>query len=422
MSKIIGLIGGISGCSLSSELHKRGLKVAAVIGKPNEPGYDIADYVLVCDLSKHESIIEFFDNLNVENVILGTGPFVAINLCRDLINRGFHINIDLDKFELCKNKYALNNLMRKHGIVTPEDYLISKDDNLNTISEQLSYPVVVKSIKDLVAPQKIDDKGTFLSVVSKMLTNEDCIMTEEYICGNDVTVFVSNSDTLFIKPIYWSKGLEDGLKGFGDSYSNPLSPDKENELIEWCKSINKIIKIPGIYRIDLIVSNEKFYFFEINTILVSSLASSSYAIKFFQAELNRAEYIVGYALTKFGISTERIEKRLTITGDDILVNSVDHNNLFVNESGIHQLYKNVFYDYGVNMFCKHLKEQPGLDVCDTENAKNAILCVLSSDAEIVNICEPIDDRKKIIMEAARFLHKKINVQKTPFDSCLGYSI
>lgn len=419
MSKIIGLICGASGCSLSSELHKRGLKVAAVIGKPNEPGYDIADYVLVCDLSKHESVIEFFNQLDVEEVIFGTGPFAAIELCRKLLNRGFQVNIDLDKFELCKNKYVLNDLMRKHGIVTPEDKLISKEDDLNTISEQMSYPIVVKSIKDLVAPQKIDNKDAFVSVVSDMLTKEDCIMSEEYICGNDVTVFVSNSDSLFIKPIYWSKGLEDELKGFGESYSEPLSQEKENELIAWCKSINEIVQIPGIYRIDLIVSNGKFYFFEINTLLVSSLASSSYAIKFFQAELNRAEYIIDYALKKFGISTERIAKRLTITGDNVLVNSVDQNDLFVNESGIRQLYRNLNYDYGINLFCQYLAEQPGLEGYDKEIAKNALLCVLSSDAEIVVICEPIDDGKRIIIEAAKFLHKMITVQKTPFDLCGG---
>lgn len=416
MKNIIGLIGGSSGCSLSSELHKRGLKVAAVIGKPNEPGCDIADYVLICDLSKHERVIEYFKQLNVENIVFGTGPFVAIELCRELTKRGFHVNIDLEKFELCKNKFVLNDLMRKHGITTPKGKLITKEDNLNIISERQTYPIVVKSIKDLVAPQKIDDKGAFLSIVSDMLTKENSIMTEEYICGNDVTVFVSNSDKLFIQPIYWSKGLENELKGFEESYSEPLTQRDEDALIEWCRRINEIVKISGIYRIDLIVSNKKFYFFEINTLMVSSLSSSSYAIKFFQADLNRAEYIIDYALKKFGISTERVKKSLTITGDDLLVNTTDQNNLFVSESEICQLYKNIVFDYGINLFCRHLEKQPGLDEFDKDIAKNALLCVLSSDAEIIAICEPIDNRKRIVMEAAKYLHKTITVQKTPFYS------
>ncbi len=409
MQQVIGIIGGASGCSLSSELHKRGMKVAAVIGKPMEPGYDIADYVLVCDLTKHDRIIEFFKNLNVKNVILGTGPFVAIELSRELIDNGFQMNIDLEKFELCKNKYVLNNLLREQEITIPADRLITGDDELSTVAETISYPIVVKSIKDIVAPQKIDNKETFIKIVSEMLSKEDSIMAEEYIRGNDVTVFVSNSDELFIRPIYWSKGLEDELKGFGDSWSEPLSKEREEKLIEWCKKINEIVKIPGVYRIDLIVANDTFYFFEINTLLVSSLASSSYAIKFFQAEVNRAQYIIDYALKKFGIGADRVAKKLTITEDDCLVNSYDVNNLYVRKSDVKQLYKNIIYDYGINLFIKYLNAQPGIGEFDKEIAKNVLLCMLSSDAEEIILCKPVDLVGKIVIEAAKFLHKPFAV-------------
>ncbi len=422
MSRIIGLIGGGSGCALSSELHKRGLKVAAVIGKSKEPGYDIADYVLVCDLSEHERIIEYFKQLNVKNVIFGTGPFAAIELCRELINRDINVNIDLEKFEFCKNKYLLNETMRKHGIITPEDKLIDKEDDLKIISEQLSFPVVLKSIKDLVAPQKIDDKEVFITVASDMLTKEEQIMIEEYIRGNDVTVFVSNSEELIIQPIYWSKGSEEQLKGFETSYSKPLSRAVEEELIGWCKKINDIVQIPGVYRIDLIASKEKFYFFEINTLIVSALTTSTYAIKFSQAELNRAELIIDYALKKFGISTKRIIKRLTITGDDILINSVEQNALFVNVSGIRELYKNNIYDGGINFFYNYLEQQLETDKYDKEFAKNALLCLISSDAEVVAICEPIDERRKIVMETAKFLHKMFTVNETPINSLGGGTV
>lgn len=414
MKMVIGLIGGVSGCSLSSELHKRGLQVAAVIGKSMEPGYDIADYVLICDLSKSDRIIEFFEEHGVGNVIFGTGPYPAIELSKELVKNGFNINIDLEKFELCKNKYILNDMMREHGIITPVDNLITRNDDLSEIEEAMEFPLVLKSIKDIVAPQKIEDREAFLNTAKEMLDKEECIMAEEYIKGNDITVFISNAEELVIRPIYWSKGLEEELKGFGDSYSEPLSEDKEKELTLWCRKINEIVQIPGVYRIDLMYANDIFYFFEINTLLVSSLASSSYAIKFFQAEINRAKYIVDFALEKFNISTDRETKKLLVTGDDYLVNSTNRNNLYVNKSGIRQLYKNIIYDYGISLFYKYLEMQSDYEYFDKEIAKNALLCVLSSDAEKVIICTPIDDVIKIVIEATKFLHKSFVVQSTPF--------
>ena len=46
MKNIIGLIGGASGRELTKQIQKFGFEVALISGKENEPGSEIAQYVL----------------------------------------------------------------------------------------------------------------------------------------------------------------------------------------------------------------------------------------------------------------------------------------------------------------------------------------------------------------------------------------
>ena len=56
----------------------------------------------------------------------------------------------------------------------------------------------------------------------------------------------------------------------------------------------------GLTRVDIIVNKKnEIYILEVNTIIVSGNTGSSYNIKFLQAGINRASYIVNYALKIF---------------------------------------------------------------------------------------------------------------------------
>ncbi len=388
----IGLLGGQSGLALVSEMHKRGIKVALVVGKPGESGSDAADYVLVSDFSNHDEIVRFFKKNGVHGVILGTGPFVIIGLAKRLLQEEIMINVDLDKLELCKDKYILKNLIAEHKIDTPQYILFN---NMNELEEKISkfnYPCVIKSIKDYFEPRKVNNEESFRAAAKQFFEAGDIVMYEEYIFGNDFTVFVCNyGDRYYYKPIFWSKG-HDYIpeNGFEDSYTEPLKSEEEKELEKFVKKVVEATDIPGVFRIDLIYLNGVFYFLEINTILVSSIASDSYDICFYQNHVNRAQYIVDYALTHFGYANtirkenrvvffekeyEQLKHRLKQT-EDINYIYIDSNNIvlpFNNDRGL--------YPYGIKLFCEYLDEN---NICyDKELAQRIMMCIITCDVDKV---------------------------------------
>lgn len=410
----VGLIAGKSGLALTSELHKRGIKVALVAGKTEEPGFDLADHVLITDLKNHGEIVSYFKSLSVENVIIGTGPYVITELSKTLESEGFNLNINIQKFELCKDKFLLKDYVRKYGISTPEYKLINKHEDLSGIVENLQYPCVLKSIKDYQPPVKIMTKESFLHEAGKLLEEEETVLYEEFIEGNDLTVFVSDNQKLrYIKPIYWSKGYEDQLKGFENSYSQPLNLEEETELIKYVNNVMDAVKIPGVYRIDLIYKNGIFYFLEINTILVSSLASSSYAIKFYQENVNRAKIIVEDALNRFNINSYRKDKYLVIgdTAIEKTVEIIEKENSVLLKEYIHNIqipYKNELdFQFGIDMFFKYLDVALNC-VYEKENAKRILMTIITADVEKVILdCEAMTNEEQLIISACQFLNKEV---------------
>ena len=80
MSRMIGVIGGISGEILCDRLHERGFQCLLIAGREGESGLEKSDAVIVEELSHHEEILQRIRALGVSEIILGTGHIVAIEL------------------------------------------------------------------------------------------------------------------------------------------------------------------------------------------------------------------------------------------------------------------------------------------------------------------------------------------------------
>lgn len=329
----VAILGGKSGASIAKEVKKWNVETAIIAGKQNEIDETVSDYICLTDLKNKEEIFRFLCNLDIEYLIVGTGHILAIELCEYLISKGIKINLNIELVKLYKNKYTTKEILHENNIRVPKQQLLSTK-NLKQYTN--IFPCVVKSLSDKFAPILIKS----IEELNKILveTKEEEIMLEEYIEGNDLTVMVSNIENhIEVFPIYWSKGRDDKLKGFQNSYSIPLGKEVEKELIENAKLTTKILDLDGVFRIDYIVKNEKIYFLEVNSVFVSDLNGSKYAYQFYKKGIDRAKYIVNYAFNKFNLIDKIVRKDSILYIDDIKEYDCDSYRSFFEDSVIDEI-------------------------------------------------------------------------------------
>lgn len=320
--ELIGVVAGKSGEAITKEVKKWGVGVALVMGKENEPGYDIADIRFCSDLSKTAQILNFFQEHNVTKVIFGTGHIFAIELAEVLANNGILINIIPEVSLLCNNKYQLKKKAEEIGLKTPKYCIIDKFSDLDQILNEWNFPLVVKSIRDYVAPQLVHDKLELKNILLELFEKEPTAMLEQYIRGNDCSVVVSNSgeEVVPLNVLYWSKAHEDKLKGFFESYSKPLPKETEDIVKSVAADLIKYVNVLGLPRVDIIVENGIPYILEINSIIFSSNSGSWYTVSSRIKGINSPKIIVDNAMKGFMHKTGQTYSRhneVLIFTDDV---------------------------------------------------------------------------------------------------------
>lgn len=305
----IGLIAGKSGDSLTEEIQKKGYKVALVIGKEKEPGFDIADEVLLTDLLNKEEVYKFFKKLKVKYLIVGTGHIVVLKTVKFLKEKGIKLSIDIDKTLMCKDKYIFKQEIEKMGYLTPKYEIFrkesNKEENINNILAKFKFPIVLKSPIDKCQPVAVNsilELKKYYEILENL--NSD-ILIEEYITGSDITVpVVRNYDnTKCLGILYWSKGKVENLKGFEKSNSYKL--DNENEVIEKIEELIKKIGLIGLSRTDIIVKNKKIYILEINSIIFCGNTEEVYSKLWKENGFDFACQTVENALKVFEMEREK---------------------------------------------------------------------------------------------------------------------
>jgi phosphoribosylaminoimidazole carboxylase (NCAIR synthetase) len=278
MDNIIGLVAGTSGDSLSNHFKRLGYKIALVSGRENEPGSDIADFVFVTDLDNSQDIVDFFISKHVKFVILGTGHYKAIELLPLLEKANLQTNLNLEKFNLVKDKLAFKDHIAKKGFLTPEYFSIHDKEQFLSLIGQFKFPCVVKSAIDVVQPAKVNDYQRLEQLVFEILEKSSSVLIEEYIDGSDCTVAVTNVglDITNYGVIYYSKAKEYTLEGFINARADKLDIDLENKICHVSNELIRYLNIPGLVRVDYIVKDNISYILEVNAVIVTGYTGSAY--------------------------------------------------------------------------------------------------------------------------------------------------
>lgn len=305
--KKVGLVAGISGKELTTELKTLGVEVYLIGGRPDESGYDIADQFFCVDLKEKEDIAKYLKNNNVKYIVLGTGHKLAFDLARYLEAEGFIISVDTKASDIAKNKAEFKKKLESFGYLTPA--FIQLDGNLTKIDDIISevgIPCVVKCAVDSILPQKANTKAELEMAINELKEKNSQIIIEQFIDGVDCTIpVIANYDD--IKPVifsYYNKSKSCKLKGFDVLKTDEprLEDEIENDVLEYSKNIIKDIGIIGLCRLDIIVKNDKYYVLECNSVIVTGVHPNQieYGRYFIEKEqINFAKLLVDNALEIF---------------------------------------------------------------------------------------------------------------------------
>lgn len=295
--EIIGLIAGSSGDSLVDELHLQDKLVAIVCGRISDFGYDNADYKIVEDLTHREEIYNFFNKLNVNKVILGTGHFIAFELVKFLSSKGIRFSIDISNSEFAKDKAKFLKDVRMHGFIVPGHKIIDNYKELiETPLNSIRFPVVLKSNIDKTQPVNVFTYEEFMKYGKIIVDSNSTIIVEDYIRGNDCTVAISFDGTK-IKDFgvtYYSKAKEYKLIGFREAKSEKMSEEIEKKIIDIARQLVLKYRFIGLTRTDFIV-DEEIYLLEINTVMVTGYHGSAYPF-FKKMKINIAKELIDVSL------------------------------------------------------------------------------------------------------------------------------
>lgn len=280
MKDVVAVIAGVSGEAVTKELHKRGKKVVLLCGAENEAGSDIADDVLVADFSLKEKIYDYLAAKGVEEVILSTGPLVALQLCEYLESKGILASVDVKVALVAKNKTMYKEALLAKGFLAPAHFSLEQKDEvddkiLDEIANKVGLPCVVKSPIDKNYPQLASDKQSLKNAILEVQELQSPVLLEQYVNGIECTVPVvsdyENIHALLVN--YYSKAKECHLKGFKDVRQGVLSKEQEQKVMDFLEKALRATGIIGTARVDVMVDDlGEIYILECNNITVTGMS------------------------------------------------------------------------------------------------------------------------------------------------------
>lgn len=285
MQKVV-VIAGQSGLEIVQEFHHAGFQVLLVCGKEGEAGAEIADELVVKDLSHIKEVYEAFASYS-DLVFFGTGHYLAIDLAHYCVAQGCTINFDHETATLFKNKLKTHQFVKQLGYQSPLLYVISDETDTYTPD---AWPVVLKSERDTYKTELVNSIDEFDRVRSGMLATGSKIIIERFIDGYEVTLpVIADKDSIRALEVALDmQGINEKavsiLKGFDlkreekkfEEISVTVTPEMKLRIVKAAEDIVSRAGFYGYPRFDIMVEGDEFYILEVNSIMVTALGGTHY--------------------------------------------------------------------------------------------------------------------------------------------------
>ena len=198
-----------------------------------------------------------------------------------------YTSCDMDVSALTFNKYLCNNFVSSLGlnIANSFSFVEGEDIDKELIIESLGLPLFVKPARSgsSVGVSKVSNADEFENSISKAFEADNRIIIEEYLDGREIDCgLFKNKKELIILPL--TEIITDNeffdyeakyTKGKADEVTPPvdLNIEFETDIKAVSSLLYNKLGCKGIVRVDYILTDEKLYFIEINSVPGLSQAS-----------------------------------------------------------------------------------------------------------------------------------------------------
>ncbi|MGN9161138.1 D-alanine--D-alanine ligase [Clostridium sulfidigenes] len=174
---------------------------------------------------------------------------------------------------LCMNKKQSKRILKAEGIPIANGISIYKHEGVNLKEiEKLKYPMVVKpnSGGSSLGISLVYSRDELRSAILEGFKYGNEIIIEEYINGSEYTVPLLNGETLPILSIIHKSTFFDYESKYNDTDTLEevaiLPESLQNEINEISKKCYRLFDCKAYARVDIMVSNNKPYVIELNTL------------------------------------------------------------------------------------------------------------------------------------------------------------
>ncbi|MEF9992740.1 MAG: D-alanine--D-alanine ligase [Romboutsia sp.] len=174
---------------------------------------------------------------------------------------------------MCMDKNIAKSILRQTNLPTA-DWLVVK--SVNDIDydkiDKLGYPVFIKpnSGGSSVATFFVHSKEEVLNAVTKGLEFDECVMIEKYIKGVEYTSFILNGEVFPTISINFASEFFDYDSKYAENGAVEeivyLDKELQNQINEISKTCWNIFNCKAYVRVDMIISDNKAYVLELNTL------------------------------------------------------------------------------------------------------------------------------------------------------------
>jgi D-alanine-D-alanine ligase len=182
-----------------------------------------------------------------------------------------------DSLALSFDKYACKKKLEPHGILSARAVLVNKGESFNTseILDQIGLPCFIKPNAggSSFGISRINSAEEFSSAVKLALAEDDQVLIESFIPGNELTCGVlklpSREFVFPVTEVISHNEFFDYEAKYTEGMAEEITPARiPEELAKECQSISSriydLLNCKGIVRVDFINHDGELYFLELN--------------------------------------------------------------------------------------------------------------------------------------------------------------
>lgn len=200
MKKILVIGAGFLQSYVIKEAKRLGYYVIAVDGNPKAEGFIYADEFTVINITDEQACLSFAKEKNIDGVLTAATDYGVLTAA--LIAQELGLNgINYESAKVIKNKYLVRKKLSESSSDDTENcYELTKEEDIERVQAQLSYPVMVKPCDGSGSrgASRVSNQDEFkeacLGALDQSLTQK--VLIEPFIFGEEYGVesFVYNND------------------------------------------------------------------------------------------------------------------------------------------------------------------------------------------------------------------------------------